>query len=226
MKLTAPPNPDWRPGTRVQSPVSGTVSIDPQTLDSRGNYKLLIGAIVPRPIAFVTTVSDNGAVNAAPFSSFNLVGSNPASVVFSVARKRDGAKKDTLVNIERSREFVVNTVGVWMVEAINHCSAEYPYGVSELELVGLSPIASEVVAPPRVQESPIQMECRVHSLVEVGTGDAGSSTVIIGEVLRFHVATAAYKEGGIVLEELQPVGRLGGLRYGLLGDTFDLDRPQ
>jgi flavin reductase (DIM6/NTAB) family NADH-FMN oxidoreductase RutF len=113
-----------------------------------------------------------------------------------------------------------------MVEAINHCSAEYPYGVSELELVGLSPIASEVVSPPRVQESPIQMECRVHSLVEVGPGDAGSSTVIIGEVLRFHVATAAYKEGGIDLEGIQPVGRLDGVRYGLIGDMFDLDRPR
>jgi flavin reductase (DIM6/NTAB) family NADH-FMN oxidoreductase RutF len=226
MKLIAPPNPGWRPGIRAQSPVSGTVSIDPKTLNSRGNYKLLNGAIVPRPIAFVTTRSDNGAVNAAPFSSFNLVASDPASVVFSIARKRDGTKKDTLVNIERSREFVVNTVSVWMVEAINHCSAEYPYGVSELELVGLSPIASEVVSPPRVQESPIQMECRVHSLVEVGPGDAGSSTVIIGEVLRFHVATAAYKEGGIDLEGIQPVGRLDGVRYGLIGDMFDLDRPR
>lgn len=225
MKLTPPLNPGWRPGDKVHSPVQKTISVDPKALDSRGNYKLLIGSILPRPIAFVTTLNENGSVNAAPFSSYNLVGSDPATLVFSVARKPNGAKKDTLVNIEREREFVVNAVGAWMIEAVNHCAAEYPYGVSELAKVGLSSVPSEVIATPRVQESAVQMECRVYSSVDVGVGGVGSSTVVIGEVVRFHIAAEAYKNGAIEVEALEPVSRLGGIRYALVGDMFDIERP-
>jgi flavin reductase (DIM6/NTAB) family NADH-FMN oxidoreductase RutF len=226
MKLCKSPQHGWKPGDPVQSPVSEMVSLDPASLDSTACYKLLIGTIVPRPIAFVTTLSDNGKVNAAPFSAFNLVTSKPTSVVFSVAIKPSGEKKDTLKNIERSKEFVINTVSDWMVESMNYCSGEFPYGVSELEVVGLSTVPSEAVAPPRIKESAVHMECRVHTLVPVGAGAPGSATVVIGEVVRFHIHKPAFYDGKIDIEKLRPVSRLGGLRYGAVGDVFELDRPK
>jgi flavin reductase (DIM6/NTAB) family NADH-FMN oxidoreductase RutF len=202
------------------------VTLDPASLDITASYKLLVGTIIPRPIAFITTLCVNGQVNAAPFSTFNLVTAKPMTIVFTIAIKSDGTKKDTLLNIERTREFVVNSAGVWLVEALNHCSGEFAYGVSELEQVGLTTLPSEVVAPPRIRESAVHMECRVHSLVDVGGGAPGSATVIIGEVVRYHIHKAAYEQGKISASELQPVARLAGLQYGLIGDVFELSRPK
>lgn len=225
MKNTRSPQPDWKPGCPVNSPVEEMVSIDARDLDSLASYKMLIGTVVPRPIALVTTVSSNGTINAAPYSSWNLVTSKPATVVFSIAVKPSGEKKDTLRNIERTGEFVVNTVGEWMVEAMNLCSEELPYGESELEKVGLTTLPSHFVSVPRIKESPVHMECRLHSTLTVGDGAAGSATLVVGEVLAFHIHKPAYQDGKIAVEELKPVSRLGGLRYGLVGDTFELPRP-
>lgn len=226
MKITRSPQAGWKPGTPVHSPVGAMVSIEAQELDVQSSYKLLIGSVVPRPIAFVTTVSSNGAVNAAPYSSWNLVTSKPATVVFSIACKSHGEKKDTLRNIERTGEFVVNTVGEWMVEAMNLCSAELPYGESELERVGLTPIPSQRISVPRIKESPVHLECRLHSTLPIGdSAAAGAATLVVGEVLVFHIHAPAYRDGKIAVEELKPVSRLGGLRYALLGDVFELPRP-
>jgi len=225
MKVTHSPQPDWKPGDPIHSPVSEMVSIDATKLDVVSSYKLLIGSIVPRPIAFVTTLSENGTVNAAPYSSWNLVASRPTTIVFSISVKPNGEKKDTLRNIERTQEFVVNTVSDWMVEAMNHCSIALPYGESELTQVGLTAVPSEVVAAPRIKESPIHMECRLHSRLEVGDGGAGSATLVVGEVLRFHIHKPAYYDGKIAVEQIRPVSRLGGLRYALVGDSFELPRP-
>jgi flavin reductase (DIM6/NTAB) family NADH-FMN oxidoreductase RutF len=225
MKITRSPQPDWKPGIPVNSPVDEMVSIDAKDLDILGAYKMLIGTVVPRPIAFVTTVSANGAINAAPYSSWNLVTSKPATVVFSVAVKPNGEKKDTLRNIELTKEFVINTVGEWMVEAINLCSEDLPYGESEIEKVGLTPIPSRFVSVPRIKESPVHMECRLHSTLDIGSGAPGSATLVVGEVVAFHIHKPAYQDGKIVVEEIKPVSRLGGLRYGLVGDIFELPRP-
>lgn len=226
MKKTSPPQPNWKPGDAIRAPAGEMITLDPNALDVTACYKLLIGTVVPRPIAFVTTVCANGAVNAAPFSAFAMVTAKPMTVVFSIGIKSNGQKKDTLLNIERTKEFVVNSVGSWMVEAMNYCSGEFAYGISELEQVGLTTVASEVVAPPRILESVAHMECRLHTLVDIGGGTPGSATLVVGEVLRYHVKKSAYEEGRISVSELQPVARLGGLQYGLVGDVFELERPK
>ena len=225
MRHVPPPNESWSPGQAISSPVTDMLSLDPSKLDLTATYKLMVGGVLPRPIAFVTTLNANASVNLAPFSYFNAVSSNPPAIMFAIARKPNGDKKDTLLNIERTGEFVVNSVSEWMAHPMNHCSAEYPYGVSELEKVGLTSLASDVVAPPRVKESPFHMECKVYSSLNVGHGDAGSSTVIIGEVVRFHIHKPAYLNGRIVVDEMKPLSRLGGFAYGTLGDIFEIPRP-
>jgi len=202
------------------------IAVDASALDVRETYKLMTSGVVPRPIAFVSTLNENGTVNLAPFSYFNAVASAPPTIILAITYKSDGSKKDTLLNIERSREFVINSVSEWMAEPMNHCSAEYPHGVSELEKVGLHSIPSDVVAPPRVKESPFHMECKLHTTLAVGSGGAGSSILVLGEVVKFHIHKPAYQNGKILPEELKPLSRLGGTSYGTLGELFDLDRPK
>ena len=224
MKQIPPPNPAWRPGDKVTSPVSEMISIDPRELEAAAAYKILIGSIVPRPIAFVSTVNENGTVNVAPFSFFNGVSSNPMAIMFSIGFKPNGTKKDTLINIERSKEFVVNTVGAWMTEPMNFCSVDLPYGESELDRAGLTPISSDLVSPPRVAEAPVHFECRLLSLTQVGKAEAGASTVVIGEVVRCHIHSRAWNNGKVLLSEINPVARLGGLSYSTIESYFDLER--
>lgn len=202
------------------------LTLDPKIIGSKASYQLLIGSIVPRPIAFVSTCSSEGKGNAAPFSFFNGVSSRPPAVMFSVARNSDGSKKDTLKNIELTGEFVVNSVGDWMIEAVNQCSAQYPYGVDELSQVGLTPLPSVQVKPCRVAESLVHFECRLLHQVEVGDGREGSATVVIGEIVLFHVHSKAYRDGKILLDPLHAVSRLAGKSYGKISDVFDLPRPQ
>lgn len=226
MKITSAPNPQWKPGDKVASPVNEMVTLDPTTLDMLAKYRLLVDTIIPRPIAFVSTLSQNGTVNVAPYSFFNGVSTNPPAIMFSVAFKSDGTKKDTLCNIEQTGEFVVNTVGEWMVEAMNHCSAEYPYGVSEVEQVGLTALPSVAVSPPRIKESPVHLECRLLTLHQVGRQEAGAATVVIGEIVQFHIHKPAWGAGGVLAEELKPIARLGGRYYSALESAFELARPK
>ncbi len=199
--------------------------IDPQTLTHQDRYKLLNGSVVPRPIAFVSSMDAQGELNLAPFSFFNVVGSSPMSVVFSVMRRGPEAlKKDTLRNIEETGEYVVNIVNEPLVERMNVTSADFPHGVNEFEEAGLTPLPSEVVRPARVAESPINMECKLIQTVEVGNGPGGG-TLIIGEVLRFHVWDELYDKGRIDPEKLQAVGRMAGATYARTTDRFDLARP-
>lgn len=199
--------------------------IDPQTLTHQDRYKLLNGSVVPRPIAFVSSMNAKGELNLAPFSFFNVVGSSPMSVVFSVMRRGPEAlKKDTLVNIEETGEYVVNIVNEAIVERMNVTSADFPHGVNEFAEAGLTPTPSEVVRPPRVAESPINMECKLIQTVEVGSGPGGG-TLVIGEVLRFHVWDDLYEAGRIDPDKLGAVGRMAGASYTRTKDRFDLIRP-
>jgi len=201
------------------------VIIDPQTLTHQDRYKLLNGSVVPRPIAFVSSMNAKGELNLAPFSFFNVVGSSPMSVVFSVMRRGPEAlKKDTLVNIEETGEYVVNIVNEALVERMNVTSADFPHGVNEFAEAGLTPMPSELVRPPRVAESPINMECKLIQTVEVGNGPGGG-TLIIGEVLRFHVWDDLYEGGRIDPDKLAAVGRMAGASYTRTKDRFDLVRP-
>lgn len=210
----------------VSSPVKDIISVNPEELGATGTYKLMIGAIAPRPIAFISTVNSEGVGNLAPYSFFNGVSSNPAAVMIAFTRKKGGGKKDSLLNIEATKHFVVNSVNEWLVEHMNQCSAEYPHGVDEMQKVGLTPIASERVKPPRVKEAGFQLECELYKTLEVGDGSEGSSTIVVGKILMIHVHEPAYKDGKILLSELKPISRLGGISYGKLGETFEIPRPK
>ncbi|MCS7065947.1 MAG: flavin reductase family protein, partial [Fimbriimonadales bacterium] len=169
----------------------------PAELGVRATYALMISCIAPRPIAWVSTLSPEGVPNLAPFSYFNAGGANPPSVVFSPTNFRDGRPKDTLRNVEATGEFVVNIAPYELAQRMNETSADFEYGVSEFEQVGLTPLPSQFVKPYRVAESPIQMECRLFQVVRHGTG-ALAANYVIGEVLCFHVATHLLKEGPLV----------------------------
>lgn len=199
--------------------------LDPQTLTHPEAYKLLVGAVVPRPIAFVSSMDATGALNLAPFSFFNVAASDPMAVVFSVMRRGPEAqKKDTLANIEETGEFVVNIVNEALLPRMNLTSADFPRGVSEFAEAGLTPVPSEVVRPPRVLESPVNMECKLIQTVEVGHGPGGG-TLIIGQVVRFHVWDELYDQGRIDPSKLAAVGRMAGATYARTTDRFDLARP-
>ena len=201
------------------------ISINVKEIPVQDRYKLLIGSIVPRPIGFISTISLNGIYNLAPFSFFNGVCSDPMSVLFCpVIRASDGQEKDTLKNIKATKEFVANIVSEDFAPQMNQCSAEYPSQIDEFKESGLTPMPSKIVKPPLVKEAKVNMECKLLHLVEVGN-KTGGGTVVIGEVLYFHVREDIYEDGKIILGKLKPVGRLGGTSYCRVTDTFDLPRP-
>jgi len=199
--------------------------IDPDSQTYRENYKLMIGSILPRPIAFVSTISKNGIHNLAAYSFFNGITSKPPSVCFAPTRKSsDGSKKDTLINIEETGEFVVNIVTEDIVGPMNDTAPEFPPEISEFEEVGLTPIESQIVKAPRVKESPINMECKLLEVVEVGAAEPGGGFLVIGEIVLFHIQNDLLDNGRINTGLLKPVGRLAGTEYTTLGKRFSLSR--
>jgi flavin reductase (DIM6/NTAB) family NADH-FMN oxidoreductase RutF len=199
--------------------------IDVASADIRTVYQTLISVVTPRPIAWVTTLDREGRVNLAPFSFFNAFGGSPPVVVFSPNRKRDGSKKDTLVNVEATGEFVVNAAVAELAGQVNLSSKELPHGESEVELTGLSVQPSVKVRPPRLRESPVQMECRVRQILQFGDGPTGAN-LVIGEVLIFHVADSVLDERGrIDPRKLRTIGRLGGDFYCRTDEVFEMKRP-
>ena len=200
------------------------ISLDFTQLHPRDAYKIMISAIVPRPIAFVTTISPNGVPNAAPFSFFNGVSSKPPCLVFSVTLRPDGNKKDTLRNIEANGECVVHVASEWIAGAVNHTSGEFPYEIDEIQLTGLTPLPSLKVKPPRIAESPVHFECVTEKLVTVGEG-IGSATLVIARIVQAHIRETAYQNGAVTLDQIKPLSRLGGSDYGLTRGVFSLPRP-
>ena len=186
----------------------------------------MIGVIVPRPIAFVSSASPDGVLNLAPFSFFTGISANPPVICFCpMVRASDGLTKDTLRNIESTREFVVNIVSEDFVEAMNICSTEFPPEVNEFEKSGLTPIPSDLVKPPRVKESRVNLECKLVQIVTVSSKPLGGS-IVLGEVLRFHVDDRLIDDFKIDPDKLKPVGRMGGPSYTRTTDRFDLVRPK
>lgn len=200
--------------------------IDPGQLEYSDVYKLMIGMIVPRPIAFVSTIDAAGARNLAPFSYFTACGSNPPFVCFSAA-VRSGWRpyKDTLRNVEATGEFVVNIVSEEFAEQMNMTSADVSPEVDEFALSGLTPIASDLVRPPRVAESKAQMECRLHQAIHL-SDKPGGGVLVIGEVLRFHVLQSLLDGFKIDPDKLNAIGRMGGPSYVRTHDRFDMQRPK
>ena len=203
--------------------------IDPRTFE-RFNL-ILTGVVVPRPIAFVSTISNDGVVNLAPYSFFNAVAYNPPTVVFSSSRKAAGwqdKRKDTLTNIEETGEFVVNVVVDDIAAAMNATAAEYPSDVSEFIIAGLTEAPSEVVKAPRVLESPVNMECRLSQIVNIGE-QPHQHGLVIGEIVRMHLREDVLYEGPngyrVNHQALQPTGRLAGNAYCRTDDVYELIRP-
>jgi flavin reductase (DIM6/NTAB) family NADH-FMN oxidoreductase RutF len=205
-------------------------SFDPAHESVQNIYKLMIGAIVPRPIAFVSSLDENGLRNLAPFSYFTAVSADPPVVLFCPSVRREDqqrrlrAHKDTLLNIIGTREFVVNVVTEAISERMNTTSAQVPPEVDEFELSRLTPLPSELVKPPRVAESPVQMECRLLRIIEVSDRPAGGS-IVLGEVVRFHVAEDLLDNFRIDPDKLAAVGRMGGPTFVRTRDRFGLERP-
>jgi len=200
------------------------MKIIPANLNKRDSHELLMSAILPRPIAFVSTVGKDGIFNVAPFSCFTPIGMKPALVCLQISRKRDREKKDTLKNIELLKDFVVNAVDESMAEAMNQASAEYPSDVDEFKEVGLTAVKSDLVKAPRVAESPVNMECRLVQILDFGEVPTGSH-VVIGEVVLVHIRDDLWTGDQIDISKWRPIGRLGGQLYCRMTDRFEMKRP-
>ena len=200
--------------------------VDPGATAASDVYKLMLGAIVPRPIAFVSSISPEGILNLAPFSFFTGISAHPPVICFApMIRGSDGLKKDTLRNIEATGEFVVNVVSEDFAQQMNICSTEFTPDVDEFDASGLTPLPSDLVKPPRVKESRVQMECRLFEIVHVSPKPLGGS-LVLGEVLRFHVDDSLFDDYKIDPDKLCPIGRMGGPTYTRTTDRFDMVRPK
>ncbi len=201
------------------------MQIDPRTAAVPDVYQHLVSIVAPRPIAWVTTLSPTGVVNLAPFSFFNAFGANPPIVVFSPTLRRDGTKKDTLLNIEQRGEFVIHTATASLAEQVNLSSKEIPRDESEVSLVGLSTVPSLKIQPPRLAEAPVAMECVVRQIIPCGTGPIAAN-LVIGEIVMMHIADEILDDKGSVdPRKLQAVARLGGAHWCHTSNLFELKRP-
>lgn len=198
------------------------------TFDTNGefsnNYKFLIGSILPRPIAVVSTLNEDGTNNVAPFSFFTAVSAKPMIIAFApFIRSSTGELKDTPRNILREKEFVINFVTEDTADLINKTSTELDYGEDEFEFAGLTPIDSEIVKAKRVKESPIHFECKFRDRLSYGD-EPGCGQIITGEVIKIHVNEDIYENGRIITSKFRPVGRGAGNDWFKCNDPFQLDR--
>ena len=199
------------------------MKINPKTFE--GFNRVLTGVVVPRPIAFVSTISNSGNVNLSPYSFFNAVSYDPPLIIFSSSKfTSDGKLKDSLSNIEQNGEFVVNIVNENIVEAMNTTAAEYPEDVNEFDIANLTQIDSDLVKPPRLSESPVNMECKLERIITLGT-EAHPQGLVIGEIIQLHIVDEIISGHRINHEKLKPVGRLAGNMYTHTYDVFELMRP-
>jgi flavin reductase (DIM6/NTAB) family NADH-FMN oxidoreductase RutF len=199
------------------------MKVDPGAISSDAAYHWLIATIAPRPIAWTSTLNEDGSANLAPFSFFTGITSDPPTCLICVSRHGGTRKKDTWVNIERTGEFVIHVVTDALAPQMNATSRVFPYGVDELLEAGLTKIPSDLVAPPRVAEAPVAMECRLDRIVEVGR--AGTA-IIIGEVLLWHVRDDLLVGGRLDAGRLDAIGRLSGASYARTRDRFEMPRPK
>ncbi len=202
--------------------------LEPESMPTRDFYRFMISAIVPRPVAWVTTLGRSGVANLAPFSYFNGVTSRPPMISLAVgSRKWDGdvIRKDTLRNIEDTKEFVVHVTTEALAEVANQSAAELPPDVSEIAALGLTAVPSTKVKPPRIRESPIALECVLHQVVMVG--DPPLAGLVLGVVVLAHVEDSVWdpESRAVDIEKLRPVSRLGGELWAPVREAFRLGRP-
>src|SRR6478609_1982666 len=201
------------------------MQFDPQEIDQRAVYKLMTGTVIPRPIGWISTISEAGVQNLAPFSYFNAVGEDPPHVMFSTTRGGD-KNKDTLNNVLANKQFVVNIVTEELVEKMNLTSKAIPPTESEFDLAGLTPIPSVKIKAPRVKECTVTMECEMVHHYFLEDYKDGGACVVIGRVVMFHVDESVLLDDfKINLETYKPVARLAGGNYSKLGEIFSIKRP-
>jgi flavin reductase (DIM6/NTAB) family NADH-FMN oxidoreductase RutF len=204
------------------------MNLEPKNLDARDIYRIFVSVVSPKPIAWVSTVDLVGRNNLAPFSMYTMLSTVPAVLGFGVSAYHDGGKKDTIKNVEATNEFVINLVTEELAAAMNITSTSFPPAVSEFEKAGLMPVRSEMVAPPRVGQSPISLECRVLQILQFGSAPMVNSFVI-GEVVLVHLDDKLCPCGVIDSDRLKIVGRLGAEPpdlYCRTTDTFVMKRPE
>lgn len=195
------------------------------SLRPRDAYGWMISTILPRPIAWVSTISADGRTNLAPFSFFQGVTANPPTLMFVPVNKRDGSRKDTLRNIEAVPEFVVNLVSFALAEKMNASAALLPHGESEFDAFGIAPAPSQRVRPPRVAETPVAFECTLDRIVSLGEGPLAAN-VVFGRIQLAHIDdTVLGADGRPDAGKLDLIGRLGGESFARTTDRFDLARP-
>ncbi len=206
--------------------------INPKEIDPKELYKILIGSVLPRPIAWVSSISASGLPNIAPFSFFTVASVVPPVLCFAPQfakvemqnGKPVAVPKDTLANIKATKEFVVNVVSYSQGEKMNQSSAPYPPTVNEFEAAKISTKPASCVAPPLVADSFVNMECKLYDIIEIGKGLSGGS-LILGEIVCIHLSPEVYKDTHIDLDVLDPIGRLAGNWYSTVRDRFELVRP-
>ena len=202
-------------------------SFDPKALATGKLHSYLLSAVAPRPIAFASTIDEDGNSNLSPFSFFNVFSANPPIMIFSPARRvRDNTVKHTLLNAEATKEVVINVVNYDLVQQMSLSSTEYDRGINEFEKAGLTMLQSDVVKPFRVAESPVQFECKVNEIVKLGT-EGGAGNLIICEVVKFHVSNDVLDENGAINQEkLDLVSRAGGSYYSRANKGFfEIPKP-
>ena len=199
--------------------------LTPSDLTVKERHKLMIGSVVPRPIAWVSTMDAQGNLNVAPYSFFTVGARDPMTLIFcpQVPSGEPREKKDTLANIEQVPEFVVNITGEETAEAMNLTATALPHGRSEFEWAGITPVPSETIRVPRVAEAPLAYECTLQQIVTINEGPGGGYAVF-GEVQRIHIQDEIWVDGYVNLEALKPIGRLAGSTYSRVTDLFDMDR--
>lgn len=200
------------------------MDISLQELSTQAVYKLMIGSIQPRPIAWACTRNVQGQLNLAPFSFFTLVSVNPPIVAFAPLVKADGSEKDTIRNLREQPDFTLNIVSHSLVEKMNQTSATLPYGESEISLAGLHTTPSAVIDTPRILEAGIHFECTLRDLQSFGDQPM-AGRLVLADVRHIHVEDALYNNGRIRSELLDAVGRMAGDVYATTRDTFEIDRP-
>ena len=203
------------------------MEIDPRVVEQAVLYKLMIGCVVPRPIAWVSSLDGDGIRNLAPFSYFMAITDDPPTLAFSCSPRRSETgrtRKDTARNVEATREFVVNVVDDPLDERMNLSSGDYPPEVDEFALTGLTPAPGVRVRAPRIAEAPISMECRLDRIIPIGNGP---SSLVLGQIVYFHVRDEVYDPatGRIDMHRLRPVGRLNAQLYTRVHDIFEMKRP-
>jgi flavin reductase (DIM6/NTAB) family NADH-FMN oxidoreductase RutF len=204
------------------------MNVRPEQIPHRELYRILLCAVGPRPIAWVSTLSKDGVPNLAPFSFFNVVSAKPPMLGFSPAIRQlehGYEPKGTLVNIRETGEFVVNIVTSDLAEAMNVTSGEYEYGVNEFELAKLATRASDVVRPPQVAGSPVSFECKLHQIIDFGS-EPPSGSLVIGAIVAIHVEERVIKDGKIDGNAVDLIGRMGGMQYARTTERFEMLRPK